>query len=230
MRDRAHAHRWTRHFVYRSERLRTTWTFRLGLVATMVAAVWLTSGWWTVAVARSLACQGQPARSDAIVIENFDIDNYLVFERAGELRRAGLAPRVLVPVMSDAHQRPNAVALGTTRLLTDLARVGDVDIVPIREVEPISLNAARDVLQFVEAQGLRSVVIVSPVFRSRRSALIYNATLGRARIRVTCEPVHGVPGPETWTQTSHGVQNVVEQWLKLQYYRLYVLPFTADAR
>jgi hypothetical protein len=28
-----------------------------------------------------------------------------------------------------------------------------------------------------------------------------------------------------WTQTWHGIQDVVEQWLKLQYYRLWVLPF-----
>jgi hypothetical protein len=33
-----------------------------------------------------------------------------------------------------------------------------------------------------------------------------------------------------WTQSWHGVQNVVEQWFKLQCYRWYVLPFRLDRR
>ena len=33
----------------------------------------------------------------------------------------------------------------------------------------------------------------------------------------------------TWTESWHGIQEVVEQWLKLQYYRLYVLPFRLGA-
>ena len=64
--------------------------------------VWLTHGWWTVAVARSLVCDANAAPSDAILVENFDSD-YLVFERAANLRRAGFAPRVLVPVLADSR-------------------------------------------------------------------------------------------------------------------------------
>jgi hypothetical protein len=33
---------------------------------------------------------------------------------------------------------------------------------------------------------------------------------------------------ENWWDTWHGVQNVAEQWSKLQYYRLYVMPFIAS--
>jgi len=33
-----------------------------------------------------------------------------------------------------------------------------------------------------------------------------------------------VLGVTTWTREWHGIQSVVEEWLKLQYYRLYVLP------
>jgi hypothetical protein len=36
-------------------------------------------------------------------------------------------------------------------------------------------------------------------------------------------PVFGVNTPKNWTQTWHGIQGVTEQWLKLQYYRFYVL-------
>src|ERR1041385_6176123 len=95
------AKNWTRHFFYRTEHIRTTWIFRVGLVGVIVAAAWLGRGWWTVAVAHSLVCEANGAPSDAILIENFDPD-YLVFERARQLRRAGVAARVLVPIASDA--------------------------------------------------------------------------------------------------------------------------------
>jgi hypothetical protein len=220
------APRWTRHFFYRTEHIRTTWKFRVGFVALVVVAVWLTRGWWTVAMARSLVCDSNVAPSDAILVENFDPD-YLVFERAGHLREAGFAARVLVPIPAadPGTSEPNAVALGTTEVIARLARVGAFEIVPVREVEPISLNAASDVLRFIERERIRSVIVVAPLFRSRRSALVYGATLGRAGITVRCQPVGGTKAVDSWTQTWHGVQDVVEQWLKLQYYRLYVLPF-----
>jgi hypothetical protein len=221
--------RWTRHFVYPSTRLRTTWTFRLGFFILVAGVAWSTSGWWSVAVAQSLACQANRAASDAIVIENFEADNYLVFERAGDLRRAGLASRVIVPLTrQSAVPAPNAIALGTATLIAEAARTGPFDVALFDEVEPITLNAARDVLRFAQASGVKSVIVVAPYFRSKRSALVYAATFGRAGIRVTCDPVEGSPGRDTWTGTWHGLQNVVEQWLKLQYYRFYVLPFHAD--
>jgi hypothetical protein len=92
-------------------------------------------------------------------------------------------------------------------------------------VEPLSLNAAQDVLHYVRRNNLHSVIVVTPMFRSRRTALIYEATLGRAGISVRCEPVPGTRGVDTWAASWHGIQQVAEQWLKLHYYKLYVLPF-----
>jgi hypothetical protein len=111
--------------------------------------------------------------------------------------------------------------------MAKFAHLGSIEVVPIREVEPISLNAARDVLGFIQREGIRSVVVVSPLFRSKRSAIVYGATLGAAGITVRCEPSQHIQDPHTWTQSLHGIQNVAEQWSKLQYYRLFVLPFMA---
>ena len=216
---------WTRHFVYRTEGFRVTWKFQLGCVALLVVVVWLTRGRWTVVIARSLVCYANAAPSDAILVENFDPD-YLAFERATRLRRDGSAARVLVPIHTDAgSSEVNDVALGIAEVMARIARLGAYDVVPIREAEPISLNAARDVLRFIERERIRSVIVVSPLFRSRRSALVYGATLGPAGITVRCEPFQGTRGVDTWARTWHGIQNVLEEWLKLQYYRLYVLPF-----
>jgi hypothetical protein len=109
--------------------------------------------------------------------------------------------------------------------MAKMARLGPIEIIPVRDVEPISLNAARDVLRFIARERIRSVVVVSPLFRSRRSALVYSAILGPAGVTVRCEPAHGTRDVNTWTGTWHGFEDVGEQWLKLQYYKLYVLPF-----
>ena len=215
---------WTRHFVYRSTHTRTTWKFRVGFVVLVLAAAWLTSRWWTDAIARSLVCETNGAPSDAILVENFDPD-YRTFEHATRLRKAGYASRVLVPVARDPGTLDvKPVERATAEMLARLSRLGDFEFVPIQTVEPISLNAARDVLHFVQKERIRSLLVVSPLFRSRRSALVYEATLGRAGITVRCEPVR--PRDLAWWANSwHGVEYIAEQWLKLQYYRLYVLPF-----
>lgn len=216
---------WSRHFFYRTEHVRTTWKFRLGSAALLILLVWVTSGWWRAAIAHSLICDRNVAPSDAILIENFDPE-YLLFERARQLRNAGLSPRVLVPVAATAGTgEPNEVARAIAEMMATMSRVGSVEIVPVREAEPISLNAARDILRFSQRENIRSVIIVSPLFRSRRSALVYGATLGKAGVTVRCDVVEGTRDATTWADSWHGIQNAVEQWLKLQYYRLYILPF-----
>jgi len=221
---------WSRYFFYRTDHVRTTWKLRIGAAVLAILAAWVTSSWWTVAIARSLVCENDEAPSDAVLIENFDAD-YLLFERAAQLRRRGVAERVLVPVPSangDASQI-NAVARRIAEMMATMSRLGTVDIIPVRVVEPISINAARDILAVLRQDGVRSVLVVSPLFRSRRSMLVYGATLGRAGIHVRCSAVDGLRDLQTWTHTLHGIQNVAEQWIKLQYYRFYVLPFS-DAR
>ena len=184
-----------------------------------------------MAVARSLVCESAVAPSDAILIENFDAD-YLSFERATHLRRAGVASRVLVPIKFDVGtSQPNMVSIGTANLMAGIAHLGGFETVPTQDVEPISLNTARDIQRFMQREHIRSVIVVVPYFRSRRSALVYAATLGRAGIRVTCQPVNrGDQSVAIWTHSLHGIQDVAEQWAKLQYYRLYVLPFRMDER
>ncbi len=213
---------WRRLIVRRETRTRTTWTFRVAVAAAAGLVLWLSAGVWTRAIARSLVCQSDVTPSDAILVDNFDPD-YRLFERARNLRRSGMAARILVPVTSDATTgAPDPVALGITDVLGRLSRVGAVDIVPIRQVEPITLNAAQDIAAFLNRAGIRSVIVVTPLYRSRRSALIYSSTLGKAGVRLHCDP--GTADTANWTHTWHGVQNVVEQWIKLQYYRFYVLP------
>ncbi len=219
---------WTRHFVYRAERLRTTWKLRFGVFAVAAMALGLTSAHWTAAIGRSLVCEASLAPSDAILVENLEPD-YLLFERAARLRRAGVAARVIVPVWVDrGTDTPNDVFLGIADVMAKISGLGAYEVVPVRQAEPYTLTAARDVDAFLTREHVRSVTLISPLFRSRRSALVAGATLRRSGIEVRCQPVEGTRSADTWTANWHGIQMVGEQWLKLQDYRFYVLPL-ADA-
>src|SRR2546423_1856806 len=88
---------WRRHFFYSKESIRTTWKLRLGALVVVVLIWAATSGFWTTKIARSLTCARDVAPSDVILIENFE-PNYLLFERAAALEKAGLARRAVVPV------------------------------------------------------------------------------------------------------------------------------------
>ena len=218
---------WTRHLVYRAEVTKTTWKLRIGVAVFVLLVLRLTSGWWTAAIARSLICDASVAPSDAILVETFDL-NYPLFERAADLRHAGLAARVLVPLQAESSTRePKAITAAVMELMATRSGLGTVELVPVREVEPITLNATRDVQRFLEREHIRSVIVMTSLLRSRRSALVYAATLGRAGITVRYQPVPSAANADGWAQSWHGIQDVLQQWLKLQYYRLYVLPFHA---
>jgi hypothetical protein len=110
------------------------------------------------------------------------------------------------------------------------ARIPVWDTVPIAEIEPITLNAAFQLRDHLVQQQVKSVTVITSGFRSRRSALVYGTVFGRAGILVRCEPVIGRGLAEHWTATWHEIQTVVEEFLKLQYYRFYVIPFQSSRR
>jgi hypothetical protein len=186
---------------------------------------------WVSNLGRTLVCDEQPGPGDAILIENFD-PNYLVFERAAELSAAARASRVFVPVNAASNPtQPNIVSLGIIEVMARVARLQDFEIIPITLTEPISLNAAYQIRAVLLHARVRSVVVVAPGFRSRRSSTIYAAVFGAAGISTSCVPVFGPHTPQNWTRTWHGIQEVAEQYLKLQYYRFFVLPgITATSR
>jgi hypothetical protein len=218
---------WQRHFFYTRTLVRTTWKLRLAVLAVVVLAAAATRGFWTAQLGRSLVCAEEVKPSDLILVENFDPD-FLVFERAAALQAAGFAPKALVPVQALGNAGvPNLVSKGIAEVMAHHARLGPWEALPIREVEPITLNAAAQLRDHLVREHVRSLIVVTRAFRSRRSTLAYRVVLGPAGIQVHCVPVFGLKTPESWIETWHGVQEVSEGFVKLQYYRFYVLPFRA---
>ena len=215
---------WRRYVVRKDERLRTTWSFRLVVVACLFVLTWSTHQLWMPAVASALVCDQSAEVGDAILVDHFEM-NYLLFERAAGLRANGVGPRVWVPVdMLKGSEEPNPVSTEIAEVMARLARLRQPELIHIRPLEPISLNAAYQIRAVLQKEKVRTVVVVTPAFRSRRSALVYSAVFGEADIATRCVPVFGQQTPDTWGETWHGILQVAEQHVKLLYYRVYVLP------
>jgi hypothetical protein len=197
---------------------------RLAAPILLVILPVVTAGQWMPLIGRSLVCdETDDAAADAIIIENFD-PNYLLFERTRELLRAGRSRRVLVPTRAGSDGLPASVESGFVEVMVRVARMPVPEMVPIQEVEPISLHAAEQVRAALGREPVKSVLVVTSALRSRRTSLIYHQVFERAGIAVSCVPVFGEVGASNWLYTWHGVQEVAEQFAKLEYYRFYVLP------
>jgi hypothetical protein len=215
--------RWWRQFFYRKEVLKTTWKFRLLFILGLIAIVGIPHRFWARQMGHSLVCRNRFQPSDALLLENFDV-NFDLFERAAALRKAGAAPRILVPALFTVNPSGTLeTSMRVTRLVADIAKVDTFQIIPVREIEPITQNAAKQIRDFLKKENIKSVVFITAGFRSRRSELVYGAELEAHGIRVGCSPVFTTVDPENWTSTWHGMQQVLEQFFKLQYYRFYVL-------
>jgi hypothetical protein len=221
---------WQRHFFQRKESVKTTWKLRLAVLMLMILLVYSvhrTREGWVLWVGQSLVCPETIGHSDLILVENFDPDS-LVYERAAALHHAGFATRVLIPIQvsnepGQPDKRPYAMSKGLAQLMSRLVRIHEPKILPIQAIEPISLNAAYQLRDYLTREHLRSVIVVTPIFRSMRSYLVYQAVLAPAGIRVYCVPASGLEASENWTKSWHDIQEVTEQFLKLLFYRFYVL-------
>jgi len=214
---------WRRHVFYRKESVRTTWKSRLAILVLLVLGTVAMRGFWGRRISESLTCTPQLSRSDVILVEN-SAPNYLLFERAAALHKAGLGARVLIPVhVSHWSDKVDTVSIAIAQLMAQEAQLQKPEIVPILVKEPISLNMAYWLRDFLTREHFMSVVVVTPGFRSRRSSLVYQRVLAPAGITVSCVPVFLGAAPDNWSYTWHGIQEVGEQFLKLQFYRFYVL-------
>lgn len=214
---------WQRHFFYRAEVVRLTWKIRLALLVLIALSLLITRRFWSTALSGSLTCTGQPRPSELILVENFEPE-YLLFERAAALREEGFAARVLVPIqISQASRAANTASVETAKLLAQLAHLRTPEFLPIRAAEPINLNTAYELRDFLAKEHLKSVVVVTSGFRSKRASLVYEAVLARSGVAVSCVPVFVGAGPHNWSQSWHGIEEVTQQFFKLQFYRFYVL-------
>ena len=214
---------WFNFFIYRSEVWTTTWKFRLVLIIAFGACFFLTKGFISEKLAESLVCQRTFTKSDAVLIENFD-PKYLLFEKTAKLVKAGQASRIYVPVpFNGSGTGPNEVSHGFVEVMCRIARINEYEVITADEREPIRYNTAVQVRNYLQDQGINSIIVVSEGFSSRRALLVYQSVFQSSGVKVGCLPVFSERNPANWTESWHGIQAVFLEFGKLWYYRLAVL-------
>jgi hypothetical protein len=203
----------------------TTWTARVLLVAITLSLIVSTRTIWSEPFALNLVCSSDQAKVDVVVVENLDSD-YLLFEQAADLIGQNKARFALVLVQANGKSPFEAeeVPQGVAELMIRIAHLKNSELLPIEQKEPITLNAALQVASSIKGrENINSAIIVTPGFRSKRTHLIFNSVLKEIGVAVSCAPVWGTSRPDNWTTTWHGIQDVFLQYVKLFYYRLFVL-------
>ena len=214
----------SRGLFYKKDTLKTTWMFRVVVTIALVLVGFSTRWLWEPMLGNALTCEERVGPVDAIVIDNIDQD-YLLFKRAAVLHRQGLSDRVLVPTFTSPDSGGATVDEGFVRVMAQAAGLKEFESILFQPPEPFTLGLANHLRDFLKTDEVTSVMLVATGFRSRRSLLVYERSLAQVSVDVSCVPVFGTVGPEDWTNTLHGIQTVLLEFLKLQYYRFYVLPF-----
>jgi len=205
---------------------RTTWKLRLFAASSLfvLALGSATHAWWSPTVGWFLVSDTGMVNTDLILIDNLDT-NYLLFEKARNLKKSGMDARVVVPVAGAANdpEKPNLVSREIAEVLIRVAGLDAVEIIPIRHIEPITLNAARQLSDRLEGSNIKTVLILTSGFKSKRLYLVFQQVLAEIGIDAYCLPVWGAHRPDNWMESWHGIEEVLMQSLKLAYYRLWVL-------
>lgn len=213
---------WTHYLFRKKEIWKTTWKFRVAILCILALVLIPTRGIWLSWIGRSLTHQDQPASADFIVVEYY-APNYLLFEKARILMEDGGGKAVLIPTEIHDENEPSPITRDIANALISNSRLENSVLVPVEHREPITLHVARRIALKLQEEEARSVTIVSPTFRSRRSYLVYRSVLDPLGIEVQC--VHPIEpkGPDNWWTSLHGIQDVTLEATKLVYYRLLVL-------
>lgn len=210
--------------LYRKQVLKTTWKLRVFLLFLLIVFVLATGRFWLLLMSESLVHEDQMAPSDVILVESWENPFLAGLSHAATLQHDGYAGHAivirLIPrnnelISSDATER-------IWQLYCMSAGLRNPEVVAVNQVEPITLNMARQIGKLLMGSPIRSVTLISPLFHSKRSLLSYREILEPLGISVRCTPISGAIDRYYWWKTNHDMLMVIEEFLKLQYYRIFL--------
>lgn len=192
--------------------------------ALFALVAWCALSW---AAARALVVREAPARADAVAVLG---GSSVYVERArlaARLFAEGRAPKVLI---TDDGQRGGwSVAEQRNPLFVELA-AGELrrDGVPPERIEVVGVadntfDEAARLREYAEGHGLRSLVVVTSGYHSRRALWTLRRVFDGSSIEVGVEPVEPgeqTPRPAFWWFYPLGWKLVAGEYVKMIYYRL----------
>ena len=180
------------------------------------------------AAAKLLIVRAPLEHADAIVLLSGSSSYKERAARSAELFAAGRAPRIILTNDNQQGSWNNTLERNPfyyESTLAELTRLGvprdRVDVL----MQPVSGTRDEALLlrEHVEKNGIRSVLVVTSAYHSRRALWTFRRVLGDGGTNIGLE-VAGTgwqtPSPWTWWLQLRGWQTVPPEYFKLIYYRL----------
>ena len=190
----------------------------------------LLAAWWLLAwvAARALIVRADLARADAIIVLGGSSTYVERAQLAAQLFRAGRAPKILLTNDNRQGGWSNAEwrnPLFVERAAAELRRAGvpadGIEVLP----QPVSstYEEARLLRAYAGTHGLKSLLVVTSAYHSRRALWVLRRVLAGSGVEVGIEPVAPgaqTPRPAVWWLRPGGWSAVAAEYPKLIYYRL----------
>jgi len=199
--------------------------FRRAATALLLIAAWPLAAW---CAARALIVEVEVAHPEAIVVLSGSSAYAERARAAAALFAAGRAPKIVLTKdgersgWSSAEQRN---PLFSELAAAELVRAG-VPAEKIEFVAPLVSNTydeAQAVRDYAAARNLRSLLIVTSAYHSRRAEWTWRLVFGGSGVALgmTAAPLEGAsPAPGWWWLRARGWRSVAAEYPKLIYYRL----------
>jgi uncharacterized SAM-binding protein YcdF (DUF218 family) len=196
---------------------------RLAALALLALAVWSVLAW---AAARALIVSAELEHADALVVLSGSGVYVERTERAAQLLKEGRASKIILtndtmigPWSQEEQRNPTF----TERATAELKRAG----VPPEQIEvlpgPVTSTYEEAVLlrQYAASRGLRSMLVVTSGYHSRRALWTLRRVFQGSGIEIGLDPVapgHQLPEPALWWLKPLGWRMVALEYLKIIYY------------
>jgi len=202
----------------------TRFTHRLILIA-LVFGIWVLVAW---AAARVLIVSTPLHQADAIVVLSGSAVYKERTQRAAEYYQQGLAKRILLTndnlrgEWSNSEQRnPFFYERARNNLLLLGVPAERVEVIPTPVTN--TYDEAEVLREYAVTHGLRSLLIVTSAYHSRRALWTLNRVFAGTGIEISLQTIEigeETPSPLTWWLHFRGWRMLVGEYVKNVYYRL----------
>ncbi len=198
---------------------------RIIKIAVLFLVAWVVLAW---VAARALIVKAEIGSADALVVLSGSSSYLERTHKAAELFKQGHAPLVL---LTNDHTRGGwSSALQTNPYFVDraLAELTKQGVPPerIRIVPGVAASTHSEaviVKDYAAAQGLRSVLIITSAYHSRRALRTFRTTFEGTNVAIGLDPAAigpQTPAAATWWLRPSGWRDVAGEYVKLIYYWL----------
>jgi uncharacterized SAM-binding protein YcdF (DUF218 family) len=195
---------------------------RARLVALILLA-WSLSAW---GAAEALIVHSELPRADALVVLAGSSTYLERTQRAAQLFHEGRAPKVILTNDNlqggwsvEQQRNPFFVELAAAELQKQSVPPDRIEIIP--QVVSSTYEEAVRVREYALAHGLRSILVVTSAYQSRRALWTLRRVFAGSGVLVGLDaipPGQQTPPPATWWWHALGWQMVPGEYLKFAYY------------